>query len=218
MSGINCIQNLVRKIRYTPVKSSKAKKDGICEKCLHCGFQCPRGWVQGRGHLGCSPWWCGDSRNLEGRDTEQWLTPAWGEKQLSSATFGPGLFPVTDLISTLLVLLQLLCMQGRQFPWFDRDMEIRSQGNTPHQEERNSWFLWKALRAVTGAVSDFNDGHELPDLPLSSQCVPHLIHYLPPNLFPFCNSHLSQWLTTFQLLWLPAWVLWFPGFPSACGH
>lgn len=50
----------------------------------------------------------------------------------------------------------------------------------------------KGLRAVTRAVSDFNYGHELPDLTLSSQRVPHLIHYLPPNLLPFCNSHLSQ--------------------------
>lgn len=149
----------------------------------------------------------GLKRNLEGRETEQWLTPAWGEKQLSSANLGPGLFPLTDLISTLLVLLQLLCMQGRQFPWFGWDMENRSHGNMPHQEEWNRWFLWKALRAVTRAVSDFNYGHELPDLTLSSQRVPHLIHYLPPNLLPFCDSHLSQWLTIVQLFRLQAWVL-----------
>lgn len=57
----------------------------------------------------------------------------------------------------------------------------------------NRWFLWKASHVVSWVVPDFNNGHGLPDLIPKSRHFPYLIHYLPPNVLSFCDSHLSQW-------------------------
>lgn len=147
VASFGLFKNLDKHTRNTSVKNSKAKKE------LHNYWKMFALWIskypraQGLAEAKLSQVLgvlivaeLGLERTLERGETEQWLTPAWGEKTSSSAI---GFLPLTDLMSTIPVLLQpLLCTQGKQFTWLLWDVENRNHGKTRKDEANsNRWFL-----------------------------------------------------------------------------
>lgn len=163
----------------------------------------PRGSVQGRSKAVSSVLVAhhGRIRTWEESwgETEEWLTQAWGGKQFSGANFGPntmGLVPLTDLIFFLPVLLQLLCIQCKQFTWLLWDWENWSHRNMlPGRMKptltggfcKRPYMLQPGLCLILIMDVWASWPYTL------SQHALNLIHYLPPNLISFCDAGLRQW-------------------------